>query len=201
MCSSSLLIICPDLFKHFNVIFLDAWVNLVVPLTHSFLILSFFVIPTIHLNVLISFISILVLASMLLFRSLLRAALMVRLLFYRSSHSTSLVAQHSIVFLPIFPRYTPRVCAINDALHSHVNSVYQHIIITANAEVFCLPRWKSLTNSWNDFEEFLRYDCVFPKSADCSDGKHVHVRPELVGLWITSLVHVSGMSTQMHNAN
>ena len=54
--SSSFLTTRPYHFTRFSVIFVDGWVNLVVPLIYSFLVWSFFVTLHIHLNILVSFI-------------------------------------------------------------------------------------------------------------------------------------------------
>ena len=55
VCSSSLLVTCPYQFDIPSVIFLEACTTLVVPRKCSFLILSWRVIPYIHLSILISF--------------------------------------------------------------------------------------------------------------------------------------------------
>ena len=55
VCYSSLLVTCPYLFDIPSVIFREACITLVVPRKCSFLILSWRVIPYIHLSILISF--------------------------------------------------------------------------------------------------------------------------------------------------
>ncbi len=55
VCFSSLLVTCPYQFDILSAIFLEACTTLVVPRKCSFLILSWLVIPCIHLSILISF--------------------------------------------------------------------------------------------------------------------------------------------------
>ncbi len=101
---SSLLITGLRLFSRLSVLFSDACVTLVVPLMHSFLVLSFFVTPHIHLNILIPFASILSSCLLLVSRFLFRTTLLVGLLFPFQWHLP--VEQHSTAFLAVSPTCT-----------------------------------------------------------------------------------------------